>query len=455
MIKINGSYVSGATQFKLSGAYTAVTQYIKSGGVYSSIGVNPSPLRVIAGQSYLSAGRTTKSSTNSFQRIPVLITGGDVSRIKLGFMNWYPSSSTDKNPADIGNALTLAAVGVELWDGSMVSAVTFSGSSSATMASTEYQLLSDYIDASDLGLNVFTAGTKLWLRIEANVPTVAGYFPYQGITITNENSLGARADFFNPGVTTLTNGANSTGVPVYTGTAVTTSAFPLPVVTLGEYVDSQDDHSMIIMGSSIDLRLNDNAAYNLTAESGGGFLARVCYREQLPMLNMAISGATSKAYNSGKAFFLPWFKYARFAIEGVGNNDIGYGYPSIDVQSRLTTRATEMRADGIERIGRLTLSPRTTSTDNWATFANQTIATYFGPGSPAETLRNWMINDSVAAGVYDQIIDINSTDYPGNIWYWKVNGTANYATADGIHPQPAIIPGIADEIQSQVRNLVS
>ena len=38
MIKINGSYISGATPFKLSGAYTAVTQYIKSGGVYSSIG---------------------------------------------------------------------------------------------------------------------------------------------------------------------------------------------------------------------------------------------------------------------------------------------------------------------------------------------------------------------------------------------------------------------------------
>lgn len=38
MIKVNGSYVSGATQFKLSGAYSAVTQYIKSGGVYSSIG---------------------------------------------------------------------------------------------------------------------------------------------------------------------------------------------------------------------------------------------------------------------------------------------------------------------------------------------------------------------------------------------------------------------------------
>ena len=34
MIKVNGSYVSGATQFKLSGAYSAVTQHIKSGGVY-------------------------------------------------------------------------------------------------------------------------------------------------------------------------------------------------------------------------------------------------------------------------------------------------------------------------------------------------------------------------------------------------------------------------------------
>ena len=46
MIKVSGSYISGATQFKLSGAYSAVTQYIKSGGVYVGQGQGASPLRI-------------------------------------------------------------------------------------------------------------------------------------------------------------------------------------------------------------------------------------------------------------------------------------------------------------------------------------------------------------------------------------------------------------------------
>lgn len=455
MIKVNGSYVSGATQFKLSGAYSAVTQYIKSGGVYASIGVNPSPLRIVAGQSYLPAGRTTKSSTNSFQRIPVLITGGDVSRIKLGFMNWYPYGNTDRTPNPLGNTVTLSAVGVESWDGSAVAPVTFSGSQSVTMASTEYKILSDYIEASSLGMQSIPDGTKLWIRVEANVPTAGSYFPHQKPTITSLVSSGARVDFYNSGATTLNNGAHSTGLPSYTGTAVTTWPSHIPVITLGEYVDSVDDKSLIVMGSSIDLGASDTDTMNINAEMGDGFIARVTYRERVPMLNLAIFGGTSKTYDSNKDFFQPWFAYARFALEGVGNNDLGAGYTYADIHGRLVTRASDMRAAGIEKIGRLTLSPRTTSTDSWATFANQTIANNFGPGSPAETLRNWMINDSVAAGVYDQIIDINSTDYPGNIWYWKVNGTANYATADGTHPQQAISPGIADEIQAQVRALVS
>ena len=35
MIKVNGSYVSVSAQFKLSGAYSAVTQYIKNGGTWA------------------------------------------------------------------------------------------------------------------------------------------------------------------------------------------------------------------------------------------------------------------------------------------------------------------------------------------------------------------------------------------------------------------------------------
>lgn len=455
MIKINGSYVTGSPQFKLSGAYSAVTQYLKSGGVYSQIGNVPSPLRIVAGQAYLPGGKTSKSSTNTFQRIPVLITGGNVKRLKLGFMNWYPYGNTDRTPNPIGNTVTISAVGVESWDGSSVASVTFNGSPSVTMASTEYQILSDYIDASSLGMQSFPDGTKLWIRIEANVPTAASYFPYQKPTITSLVSSGARVDFYNSGATTLNNGAHSTGLPSYTGTAVTTGPSPIPVVTLGEYVDAMDDKSLIVMGSSIDLGASDTDTMNITSEAGSGFIARVAYRERIPMLNLAIFGGTSKTYDNNKAFFQPWLQYGRFALEGIGNNDLGAGYTYADIQGRLVTRASDMRAAGIEKIGRLTLSPRTTSTDSWATLANQTIATYFGPGTHAETLRNWMINDSVTAGVYNQIIDITQTDETGNFWYWKTNGTANYATSDGIHPQPVISPLIASEIQAQIMTLVS
>lgn len=455
MIKINGSYVSGSPQFKLSGAYSAVTQYLKSGGIYNQIGNVPSPLRIVAGQAYLPGGRTSKSSTNTFQRIPVLITGGNVKRLKLGFMNWYPYGNTDRTSDPIGNTVTLSVVGVELWDGSSVAAVTFNGSPSVTMASTEYQILSDYIEASSLGMQSFPDGTKLWIRIEANVPLPANYFPYQKPTLTNLISSGARVDFFNSSVTTLHNGANATGIPVYTGTAVTTWPSPIPVITLGEYVDSSDDKSLIVMGSSIDIGSEDTGTLNITSEAGSGFIARVAYRERIPMLNLAIFGGTSNTYADNKAFFQPWLQYGRFALEGIGNNDLGAGYTYTDIQSRLVTRASEMRAAGIEKIGRFTLTPRTTSTDSWATRANQTIATRFGPGTHAETLRNWMINDSVTAGVYDQIIDITQTDDSGDFWYWKTNGTANYATYDGIHPQPVISPLIANEIQDQIRALVS
>lgn len=75
--------------------------------------------------------------------------------------------------------------------------------------------------------------------------------------------------------------------------------------------------------------------------------------------------------------------------------------------------------------------PWTTSSDNWATVANQTATSF-------ESSRV-SLNAAIAALTgYNQIVKPAALDTnSGSTFAWLVNGTANYATPDGIHEQTA------------------
>ena len=97
---------------------------------------------------------------------------------------------------------------------------------------------------------------------------------------------------------------------------------------------------------------------------------------------------------------------------------------------------------------------RTSSTDGWATSANQTYSTNWGPGSKADAVKQF-IDAGVANGLYDYITSTPSYRDAGDPWKWATNGTANYPTSDGTHPKSPMHSVMATDILPTIQAAIS
>lgn len=91
-----------------------------------------------------------------------------------------------------------------------------------------------------------------------------------------------------------------------------------------------------------------------------------------------------------------------------------------------------------------TFLPRTTSSDNWVTTANQTAQTNFSPlgGSVREQFNAWV--RSRPAGYNGWFDPAAAAETALDSGLWVVNGSGAYATADGTHPTQTIHAAIAN-----------
>lgn len=401
------------------------------------VGVKPeSPLRFVATEAHGPLGRAVRSYANLLMRLPVRIARGDVTKIKFGFMNWYPAPTSDRAAVGIGNDFTIDKAAVE-FNGNYVP-LTFDDLPSKVVENGAPHVLSDFADLTALGVSKLSAGNVVYLRVEASVPSSTSYWP---AGYNTSAATGFSAQYFNPANTSVINGAYGAGEFATSGSATVANLYQIPVVPLGCYSSDGQDKSAIVMGASIDTRLNDNDNYNWTAESGGGFWGRAFYRLNVPYLNLGVPSATSKMYANGPQFFDPWFAYAKYACEGISGNDLSRGYTAADIKSRLIPRAAAMRTAGIKKIMRAPIGPHTTSTDAWATDANQTINSGFGVGSYADELNGWYST----SGIYDAVMPITAYHSASSIWLWK-SGT----TIDGTHPTAACHAAMATDMQATI-----
>jgi lysophospholipase L1-like esterase len=140
------------------------------------------------------------------------------------------------------------------------------------------------------------------------------------------------------------------------------------------------------------------------------------------------------------------------AIEAFGANDLGvttlatYQATRLDLWNLMASRGIKVFAT--------TVTPRTDSTDSWATTTNQTTKAW---ESSRVTFNDWLRGGAplvagapVAVGTTDAVIagqaghplfgcidTADAVESARNSGFWRVNGSANYATADGLHPSPA------------------
>jgi hypothetical protein len=88
------------------------------------------------------------------------------------------------------------------------------------------------------------------------------------------------------------------------------------------------------------------------------------------------------------------------------------------------------------------VTPKSTSTDSWATTVNQTVAVHFGDSSSNRGVWNDSYVRTPSALGSNGFIDINPVVESGYVEgsagtetsLWAVNATANWLTTDGTHP---------------------
>ena len=214
----------------------------------------------------------------------------------------------------------------------------------------------------------------------------------------------------------------------------------LPYLLLG--VPAAPMPAVAIIGDSI----GDGAHETATDSNGNlGFCCRGLSGvngHQIPWLKLTVS--------SGRLQYMTLdnsprqrnaLQYVTHVIIQSGGNDVAAGTSLATIQTYLTNLCNDLKKINSPygkrlQIAVVTTGPRTTSTDNWQTAANQTVQANYGTGSVRDTLNSWLATQ--AGTLFDSLIDINPyVEDQANHGKWVTNGTANYATVDGIHETTA------------------
>ena len=171
-----------------------------------------------------------------------------------------------------------------------------------------------------------------------------------------------------------------------------------------------------------------------------------------PFVNLSRSGSTTAVYVSRYTqtcfAVLP---YVSHVICALSTNDVG-SQVLATIQANCQAAWTAARNAGC-RVYHTTMTPHTTSTDSWATAANQTIVagyeSAFTPGVSGTATSgagltgtrgafNAWLAAQVIAGNLDGVLDVNAAiEDAGNPGKWQTNGSANWLTGDGLHPLTA------------------
>jgi lysophospholipase L1-like esterase len=210
-----------------------------------------------------------------------------------------------------------------------------------------------------------------------------------------------------------------------------------------------------IVGDSIAEGLNDTADATDAVGSVARSISGASY------INLSQSGDRLELALLSSARRLAVLPFTRNAICAMGVNDIGSARTLAAIKLDMVARWTEAKAmlSGAQRVFQTTITPSVTSSDSYATTANQTAAANFSTGGAGtrELLNDWLrdgaplINGAPAAiGATTGSIRAGNADHPlyqviefadvvesaRNSGKWKVDGTANKWTSDGLHPSP-------------------
>lgn len=251
----------------------------------------------------------------------------------------------------------------------------------------------------------FAAGDIVFLRVNVSV-TSGDKWP--------------RWAFFSNSVDTFETGADRTDSGSFTGT----NGYSYRASGLFGKPTTVNQGSVVVVGESIGAGSGGNTWMN-------GFIQRAFggdYGKSVPHAFIGASGETAQNFadQTKTLYRLGLSRNCTAALVQLGSNDIFSGRSAAQVQTDLQTIYARLRALGINRIYQTTVTPRTTSTDSWATVNNQTT-TNAGHEAARVTLNAWIRANTAGITGYFEIADV--VESARDSGKWKAG-----STADGIHP---------------------
>lgn len=367
--------------------------------------------------------------TNVRSRMPIWIGSADMSELKLVFLGWYTENISffENYP----NAYSIVKCALEK-DGATSSVpVTFGGLRTKTIAAGDTDITSDSISPDAFGLSKFTRGDKYWVRLEVSVSAAGQHLPRGDLIYT---SYGAAVGLAIDPASFVGGVVDGYGSMSFVS-GWQNFQYPLTPIVIGRPMASAV-HPVAIGDSII------SGATDTTAANGGfGWSRSLTDADGVSNprggLKIGTSGGTGAAWNSG-TYAKPQalLKYATVAVEEFGTNVFITAQPASVAQAILDPIWTKLAAEGLP-IVRTKLVPRTTSTDSWATAANQTPSNAaWLSGGGARALNDWIDTQSArfVAIVSQSDVRTSATQSSDDYYKWLTDGTASKYTSDGVHP---------------------
>lgn len=361
---------------------------------------------------------------NFASRYRLQLGGSAMSSLKLDFANiFFPGTS-------IGNSVVIDECYLERVTTVAESVqVLFAGASGATLASGSVNNLSDAIlPGSFTGLSNFPANTEFWIRVRGHVASASQNIP---VSRARVEAVDSNSFAYDPATVTLTN-FTGTGALTKSGvlfTNMTTNG--LCPILVGVYATG-DPKTMFVAGDSIIEGVNG-------LNSTRTWVVNAARALGIPVVEFSLGGSSQLSI-SEIASWKPYLAYCRVYCDDFGTNNENALLHFFTLWN--AAKATY----GHDKIVHVGLLPRSTSSDSWATEANQTAAST-GPA----------LNAFSASALLYKFLD--SSTVPQSIRgvannKWKVDGNANTYTADGVHPSALADGLMKTEIQPVLDALV-
>lgn len=427
-----GQYLVKGSDGTVSGG-AALTGVLDRNG---RVPVNATPFCPIGGPSSPPRSNGANSSATGVTFRQPRVTDGSVADVGIDICQW---NQTTNNGADVvpGNAVIVRA------------AIEYSGAT--------YPLFFDgvreiTVDAgatrrSDPLPIVLPAGATFYIRIWMNTANTGELYTTGG-SLNGDVTIGLTGSFANG------NSVDATGA---LGTLSPTASFPLLGAVWGRQLGARRP-TFVVMGDSITAGRDDAFAggTDTTGRRSTGWMTRAADGD-FSVINLAMSGGAvlyfkQWEYRKKSSTYL---SMATHAVVAHGVNDYATDPSAVNLQASLATLWLELANRGLQVIA-CTITPKTTSTDSWATTGNQTK---HANEATRVTVNDWLRDGAaldpttfapVATGTSGALTignnahpvvalndNADAVETARNSGIWKVNGTSLWYTTDGTHPAAA------------------